>query len=141
MRMIDADALKEKWMEEMMRWSKQTDDYCDGSHWTDVYADFIQELNETPTVDAVEVIRCKDCKYCTCCTCYGDEPVQLYCEKLNEYSRNFEFYCAYAVEKGRPIEVQLDELSKGLVNIMQVVESSIEVIAEIREEAEKCTKE
>lgn len=51
MRLIDADALKEKWLEEMIRWSKQTDDYCDGSHWTDVYADFIQELNETPTVD------------------------------------------------------------------------------------------
>lgn len=60
-RYIDADALKDKWLEEMMRWSKETDDYCDGSHWTDVYADFIKELVEAPTVDAVEVVRCKDC--------------------------------------------------------------------------------
>lgn len=50
-RYIDADALKDKWLDEMIRWSKQSDDYCDGSHWTDVYASFIQELNETPTVN------------------------------------------------------------------------------------------
>lgn len=55
MRLIDADALKEKWLDEMMRWSKQSDDYCDGSHWTDVYADFIKELNEAPTVDCIRI--------------------------------------------------------------------------------------
>lgn len=135
-RYIDADALKDKWLEEMMRWSKQSDDYCDGSHWTDVYADFIQELNETPTVDAVEVIRCKDCRYCS-----SSETEHPFCEKLNDYCKDFESYCAYGLKKGRTIEVQVDELAKRLGDIMRAVESSIVALDGIREEAEKDGKE
>lgn len=30
--------------------------------WADAYDEFVEYLEEAPTVDAVEVVRCKDCK-------------------------------------------------------------------------------
>ena len=47
MRLIDADALV-KWIERQKRLSK----LCT-----------IMAIQETPTIDAVPVVRCKDCKY------------------------------------------------------------------------------
>ena len=43
-RLIDANALIAK---------------CDAPHW----CVWMSEIDDTPTVDAVEVVRCKDCKY------------------------------------------------------------------------------
>ena len=31
--------------------------------WSHAYADFIDDINEQPTADVVEVVRCKDCKH------------------------------------------------------------------------------
>lgn len=54
-RMIDANALREK---------------CDSTHrfvW-------MRDIDDAPTVDAVEVVRCKDCKY------HEDEEIgMVYC--------------------------------------------------------------
>lgn len=43
-RLIDANALREK---------------CDAPHW----CVWMSEIDDEPTVDAVEVVRCKDCEY------------------------------------------------------------------------------
>ena len=53
MRLIDADAFLEK----MKRTSR--------------YFDVVFDVEEMPTVDAVEVLRCRDCKY------WGDEDGKL----------------------------------------------------------------
>lgn len=31
--------------------------------WADAYEEFIDNIEEAPAVDAVEVVRCKDCKW------------------------------------------------------------------------------
>ena len=54
-RLIDADAFLEK----MKRTSR--------------YFDVVFDVEEMPTVDAVEVLRCRDCKY------WGDEAGKLQC--------------------------------------------------------------
>ena len=43
-RLIDANALRAK---------------CDAPHW----CVWMSEIDDAPTVDAVEVVRCKDCKH------------------------------------------------------------------------------
>lgn len=63
MRLIDADALKEyitKAYEEMKSEFK-TDKYRDIAKL--VTESFCMDIDEAPTVDAVEVVRCKDCKW------------------------------------------------------------------------------
>ena len=35
--------------------------------WSHAYADFIDDVNEQPTADVVEVVRCKDCEYYPFC--------------------------------------------------------------------------
>ena len=53
--MIDANALREK---------------CDSTHWFV----WMRDIDDAPTVDAVEVVRCKDCKY------HEDEEIgMVYC--------------------------------------------------------------
>ena len=56
MRLIDADALREKHCEgcsDDVRESCKTDPVCASLMW----------VVEEPTIDAVEVVRCKDCKW------------------------------------------------------------------------------
>jgi hypothetical protein len=55
MRSIDADALVQ--MYEELR-----DRYKDGI-CCEVLDSIINDINEAPTIDAVEVVRCKDCKH------------------------------------------------------------------------------
>ena len=52
MRLIDADALLEK----MKKTSR--------------YFNVVFDIESTPTVDAVEVVRCKDCKWYKCDGCF-----------------------------------------------------------------------
>ena len=53
MRVIDADALKERWCAN-----------CDNKHLCGDKAgcDDVKELYDLPTIDAEPIIRCKDCK-------------------------------------------------------------------------------
>lgn len=61
MRPIDADALKRKFIEWLPR---------DGEEWVsdihpveDIAVSALMEIDDTPTLDVVEVVRCKDCKW------------------------------------------------------------------------------
>lgn len=49
MRLIDADALREKWL------CLQGHDFSPSS--------FVYSIDNAPTVDAVQAVRCKDCKH------------------------------------------------------------------------------
>ena len=55
-------------------------------------------LDETPTVDAVEVVRCKDCKHCMMCypeKQIGKEATQgWYCKEFKGWRRPDDF-CSY----------------------------------------------
>ena len=58
MRLIDADALIERRKElSSIEWNKKAAPIS----WADAYEHFADELEEAPTVDAVEVVRCADC--------------------------------------------------------------------------------
>ena len=59
-RMIDADALI-KLMNEKHKHLVDENGWYD--HYTSGYEDAITDVEEAPTVDAVEVVRCKDWKY------------------------------------------------------------------------------
>ena len=78
MRLIDADALEERW---------------DGLGYI---------LEQTPAVDAVEVVRCKDCKWCVnkdevskCgqCVCINRD---VFSDSPNDFEVvYFDDYCSY----------------------------------------------
>ena len=53
MRPIDADELKER----MLRY------YCYESDWVELREEINDFFDNTPTVDAVPVVRCGDCKH------------------------------------------------------------------------------
>lgn len=55
-RLIDADALREN-----MQW-------CIDHGMYDKPYDYLSEIDDAPTIDAVDVVRCRDCKHR-----YGDE--------------------------------------------------------------------
>lgn len=79
-RLIDADAFLEK----MKR--------------TRRYFDVVFDVEEMPTVDAVEVVRCKDCIYA-----YRiDGPREEYdCRKMSAFAKFFgpEHFCSYGERK------------------------------------------
>ena len=59
MRLIDADALKEKKFPD-----REISGYGEGTAYRCGWNDAIEAICENePTIDAVEVVRCKDCKY------------------------------------------------------------------------------
>lgn len=51
MRLIDADAMRQRWLED-----------GENEYVYDTNA-VLDSIDAQPTVDAVEVVRCKDCKY------------------------------------------------------------------------------
>lgn len=58
MRLINADKFIENCKEIIADgWNQMSGP----SSWARAYEDVIDEINEQPTVDAVEVVRCKDC--------------------------------------------------------------------------------
>lgn len=61
MRLIDADEFKEyiKNGFEAMQHLFKTDEYRE--RMSKITTGFLQDIDEQPTVDAVEVVRCKDC--------------------------------------------------------------------------------
>ena len=62
-RYIDADKLVEL-CDEMSRneWNKKVSPIS----WADAYESFVDDIDEIPTADVVEVVRCKDCVYSSC---------------------------------------------------------------------------
>ncbi|MBQ7767570.1 MAG: hypothetical protein IJ403_01655 [Oscillospiraceae bacterium] len=57
-RLIDANALKELVMKEIHHYWN----YGEGGYY--LAEDVVPDIDNAPTVDAVEVVRCKDCKHC-----------------------------------------------------------------------------
>ena len=83
MRLIDADAMRDDWLEN-----------GENEYVYDTNA-VLDSIDSQPTVDAVEVVRCKDCKY------FGlnDENVP-YCYNrfgLNDPEPNG--FCSYGIGK------------------------------------------
>ena len=87
MRLIDADALRDN-----MQWSIDHDMY-------DKPYDYLADIDDAQTIDAVEVVRCKDCRYshmtydgdCKYCDKWKEDGEALYLEG--------DFYCAYGERK------------------------------------------
>lgn len=65
MRLIDADALSQKWQDVL---NEKADEKGTVAYRT--FELFIERLAEEPTIDAVPVIRCQNCKHCEDGLCY-----------------------------------------------------------------------
>lgn len=71
MRLIDADRLTKQCKEiTAEEWNQQACPYS----WAYAYENFIDDIEEQPTIDAVPVVRCKDCKWAE-----DTGPTGLYC--------------------------------------------------------------
>ena len=88
MRLIDADTLKRAFAKEF-----------DLDNLFGVGMDYIsimQEINESPTIDAIPVVRCRDCKYSTYyykCTCpHWDSDQYIYPEVDEEGFTKFQLW-------------------------------------------------
>ena len=77
-RLIDADAFLEK----MKRTSR--------------YFNVAFDVEEMPTVDAVEVVRCRDCKHCDPESHHCDHPMST----AAPLSRKPDDFCSYGERKG-----------------------------------------
>ena len=101
MRLIDADRLKA----EIMGWCVVTDD----SFGTGRYHEreiVLQAIEESPTIDAVPVMRCKDCKHYNT---IGRLKGFGWCESMNRDAFD-DFYCA----NGKQLKRELEALLEGL---------------------------
>lgn len=79
MRLIDADALLEKMKK------------------TDRYFNIKFDIEDAPTVDAVEVVRCKDCRYFD----ENDCLEQFYWCNFSEDRRTPDDFCSYGESGAR----------------------------------------
>ena len=90
MRLIDADALKARIIEDVPG-------FLDGG--STITKAFILAMlgtrNATPTIDAVPVVRCKDCKYLECTDLAGD----CICD-INGEHHDPDWFCADGERKG-----------------------------------------
>jgi hypothetical protein len=77
MRLIDADALKEK-----------IDNIWNGRSLSFLGAKILAMIDHEPTIDAVEVVRCKDCRY------RKKVGTLYYCE-LDEFNVQDEDFCSW----------------------------------------------
>ena len=97
MRLIDADALKEKWQSDLDECLRDGVDYID-SDIEDVYADFIKDLDGEPTIYPMEHVT-------------GGEWVQvgleLRCSKCGAFAPGSDtdfYYTRYCPECGARME-------------------------------------
>ena len=87
MRLIDADALKKK----LFYFDIEFDD----GHHEIHYAYKEKDVDDAPTIDAVEVVRCKDCKYWDKTWTNSWAKDYHYCSMVDGV-RKVDFYCADA---------------------------------------------
>jgi len=93
MRLIDADRLKA----EIMGWYVALDDLFDMGKYHEREI-VLQAIEESPTIDAVPVVRCKECEnYNTTCCSKGFG----WCESMDRGVSD-DFYCA----NGTKMEVE-----------------------------------
>lgn len=104
MRLIDADYLIYAIEHELWDWGT-----VDGITATTVLKQTISDIKQTPTVDAVPVIRCKDCKHWLPHTQFGydadNEEYHNYCnrhlpdDEFYAFRKEAEDYCSWAERK------------------------------------------
>jgi hypothetical protein len=103
MRMIDADRLKA----EIMGWCVVTDDlFGMGKHYEREIV--FQAIEESPTIDAMPVVRCKDCKHYNTIGCskgFG------WCENIDRGTSD-NFYCAEAAVKMGAQDLRKEEAER-----------------------------
>lgn len=59
-RLIDANFLDDRCRRQIAEeWNKKVAPVS----WSEAYKEFLDDVWDAPTVDAVEVVRCKDCKH------------------------------------------------------------------------------
>lgn len=91
MRLIDADRLTDICKQIADNdWNKR----AAPNSWADAYESFIYGLEDSKTVDAVEVCRCKDCLFRTEKREFGD----LQCHILDAPMK-FDDFCSYGERK------------------------------------------
>ena len=67
-RLIDANVLDEKCRQQMAdQWNRQVAPVS----WAEAYGEFLDDIWDAPTVDAVEVVRCRDCDFSEPAKCRG----------------------------------------------------------------------
>lgn len=86
MRLIDADVLREE-----MQWA------IDHGMYDKPY-DYLAEIDDAPTIDAVEAIRCKDCYHAE------DDITHMFCVYFHHKVYEDD-YCSNAVERREESEV------------------------------------
>lgn len=85
-RMIDADTLR------------SNIDCCDIETYNDKLT-IIEQINEAPTVDAVEVVRCKDCKHWNSETGFCNMNSHFSMDGLDWDMFNDDDFCSYGERK------------------------------------------
>lgn len=95
MRLIDADAYKEKLVHEINKSGEYTPYECG-------LDDAVGHLADQPTVNAVEVVRCYECQFSAEYRCKVDSAYKsMKCMRREHYSEGVdEFdYCSYGVRR------------------------------------------
>lgn len=111
MRLIDADELLKKTaeleaeaLEQVVKYYT-SEDLEEWRSWSATLAErtaFKHDIMDTPTVDAVEVVRCKDCVYCKRFNdvWYSPKRDELLCTRYVEtYHTTENNYCSWAERK------------------------------------------
>lgn len=99
MRLIDADELLKKWLEQ-----KDPELICPTmeAFYENIICQTLDAISDAPTIDAVEVVRCKDCKLYGVSKFYisaGDNITQLrFCVKTGRPT-GIDDYCSYGERK------------------------------------------
>lgn len=95
MRLIDADALISKLKECIsIEWNNK----CAPVSWAEADANFIDDLENAPTIDAVPVVRCKECRYAFRRS--GRRPLGCYLHGRNGITlHNGNDFCSYGERK------------------------------------------
>ena len=84
MRLIDADALREKWL------CLQGHDFSPSS--------FVYSIDNAPTIDAVQVVRCGECRRAIPFSVAGNRDAFCHCD-LFDATMTRKDYCSYGERK------------------------------------------
>lgn len=98
MRLIDADRLKA----EIMGWRVATDDLFGMGKYHERKT-VLQAIEESPSVDAVQVCRCRDCIHFRAKRLDNGEPTIYVCCRTNGYSDGENHFCAWGEQSTVPM--------------------------------------
>lgn len=90
MRLIDADAFRAQIQQDCAIFADST--YLSDKARRDELINVIARIIDAPTVDAVQVVRCGECKH--------RKEKTFWCEKVQDFISNPEWFCADGKRKG-----------------------------------------